>query len=102
VSKKGSVAELLEAIHAVRKGKMYGNTSAEAEGHHSLGELSLRELEVFKLLGQGLSTKAITGTLNIGSKTVESHKYNIRRKMKFPSVEALRQYAIGWQRGDPR
>jgi DNA-binding CsgD family transcriptional regulator len=59
-------------------------------------------LEVFKLLGQGLSTKAITGTLNIGSKTVESHKYNIRRKMKFPSVEALRQYAIGWQRGDPR
>jgi len=102
VSKKGSVAELLAALHAVCQGKIYGKVQAELEGFPDPAKLSSREFEVFKLLGQGKSTKAITGILNIGEKTVESHKYNIRLKMNFSSMEELRQYAINWQCGDTK
>lgn len=102
VSKKGSVAELLATIHAVREGRSCGILSQENEGSSKLRELSPREFEVFKLVGQVLSTKAIAGILNIDRKTVESHKYNIRLKMNLVTMEDLRLYAVQWLRSESK
>jgi DNA-binding NarL/FixJ family response regulator len=102
ISKKGEVLELLAAIPSVLEGNTWGIVSTGVEPLTGPWNLSQREFEVFNLLGQGKSAKAISEILNIGCKTVESHKYSIRKKMEFTSVEELRQYAIKWRHAGTR
>lgn len=45
-------------------------------------KLSLRELEIVKLINEGLSNKEISLNLNISEKTVKTHITNILRKLK--------------------
>ena len=56
--------------------------------------LSKREREVFKLLAEGRSVKQIAEVLYISPKTVESHKYNIMKKIGINSIGDLVRYAI--------
>lgn len=56
--------------------------------------LSAREREVFRLLVDGKSIKEIADLLYISPKTVESHKYNILKKMEIDSIGELVRYAI--------
>ena len=58
------------------------------------GRLSAREREVFRLLADGKSIKEIAELLYISPKTVESHKYNILKKMEINSISELIRYAI--------
>lgn len=62
-----------------------------------LPELSNRELQVYRLVGQGLSTKAIAQALNLSVKTVESHRANIKQKLGLESAAALVAHAAEWQ-----
>ena len=56
--------------------------------------LSDRELEVFQLLGQGLSVDRIADNLFLSVKTVEAHREHIKQKMGFKSSAELLRYAI--------
>ncbi len=58
------------------------------------GRLSAREREVFRLLVDGRSIKEIADLLYISPKTVESHRYNILKKMEIDSIGELIRYAI--------
>jgi DNA-binding NarL/FixJ family response regulator len=44
-------------------------------------KVSLRELEIVKLINEGLSNKEIASELNISEKTVKTHITNILRKL---------------------
>lgn len=44
-------------------------------------KLSVKEIEIAHLIRQGLSGKDIARSLNLSFKTVETHRYNIRRKL---------------------
>jgi DNA-binding NarL/FixJ family response regulator len=47
------------------------------------GTLTRKELEVWKLLGEGLSSKAIAEKMNIKLNTVLTHRKKINKKLKF-------------------
>ncbi len=61
-----------------------------------LDALSDRELQVFELIGGGLSTRDVAGALKLSVKTVESHVEHIKHKLNLESGTALTQRAIRW------
>jgi DNA-binding NarL/FixJ family response regulator len=61
-----------------------------------LDALSDRELEVFRLIGGGLSTREIAVRLSRSIKTIESHREHIKNKLTLVSGEALVQRAVLW------
>lgn len=56
--------------------------------------LSDREIEVLKLVAQGLQNKEIADRLKIGVTTVITHRQKITEKLKLKSVAALTIYAV--------
>lgn len=61
-----------------------------------LEELSDREMHVFQLLGSGLGNRQIAASLDLSVKTVESHRENIKHKLRLSSGAQLRQRATKW------
>jgi len=61
-----------------------------------LGALSDRELQVFRLIGQGRSTRQIAETLHRSIKTIESHREHIKQKLRIESSAKLAQRATQW------
>jgi DNA-binding CsgD family transcriptional regulator len=64
--------------------------------------LSDRELEVFRLLGQGHSTRQISELMNVGFKTVHVYCARIKEKLNLASLNELVFHAIRWhENGEP-
>ena len=62
----------------------------------TIGKLTDREFEVFRLLGQGMTTREIGQQLRLGTKTVETHRLHVREKLGLKSGPALIKYAVRW------
>jgi len=62
----------------------------------SIDRLTDREFEVLLLLGNGLGTQKIAKKLNLSINTVETHRRNIKQKLKLKDSDELVQYAIRW------
>ena len=58
--------------------------------------LSDRELEVFRLIGEGHGTRQIAEELHVSVKTVESYQAHIKEKLSLRSARELVQHAIQW------
>ncbi len=71
-------------------------TGSPAAGQSPLADLSDRELEVFRLIGEGHSTRAIAEELHLSVKTVESHQAHIKDKLSLKNGRELVQHAIQW------
>jgi DNA-binding NarL/FixJ family response regulator len=56
--------------------------------------LTGREIEILKLLANGMSNKQIAPTVGLSIRTVESHRTHIMHKMKFESFSAMIRFAI--------
>lgn len=69
------------------------------ETKDAISELSDREFEVFRLIGQGKNTGQIAEALRISTKTVDVHKMNIRAKMGMSETGELAYFAIRWTEG---
>jgi len=65
-------------------------TSKELEGTPLTG----RELQVIQLLAEGKSNKQVADTLGVSTRTVESHRNHIMRKMSFTSFSDLIRFAV--------
>jgi len=63
-------------------------------------ELSDRELEIFRLIGQGHATRQIANELHLSVKTVESYQAHIKEKLSLHSARELVQHAIRWTAND--
>ena len=61
-----------------------------------IDSLTNRELEVFALLGQGLTTLTIAERLHVSVKTVECHRDKIKRKLGLSGSAALIRRAVQW------
>jgi DNA-binding CsgD family transcriptional regulator len=59
----------------------------------SLGELTARELEVLRLVAQGMSDAEIAERLVVSQHTVHRHVANVRTKLRLPSRAAAVAYA---------
>jgi DNA-binding NarL/FixJ family response regulator len=62
----------------------------------SVADLSDRELEVFRLIGEGHGTRQIAKELHLSIKTVESYQAHIKEKLSLRSARELMQRAIQW------
>jgi DNA-binding NarL/FixJ family response regulator len=64
--------------------------------HSSVSDLSDRELEVFRLIGEGQGTRQIAEALHLSVKTVESYQAHIKEKLSLRSARELVQHAVQW------
>jgi DNA-binding NarL/FixJ family response regulator len=100
---------LLKGIKAVLNGELYlsekiaarllkGFVGSGQDGEARFGVESLtdRELEVFDMIGKGLSTREVAGRLNLSIKTVETHRTHIKSKLRLRNSTELTQHAASW------
>lgn len=94
--KNNSGQELVTAINRVMSGKNYYdlikkfNSPKEEVTQYKLSE---RELDVIRLLTEGLTSPEIADKLFISEHTVRTHRKNILHKMKFSNTSQLIQFA---------
>jgi DNA-binding NarL/FixJ family response regulator len=107
VLKSQPTVELLEAIRAVAEGRKYvapslerrlalrsiSSDSSASGGAVGLERLSPREVEVFRLVVAGSSSKDVARRLCISVKTVETHRTNMNRKLAVRTTADLVRFA---------
>lgn len=64
-----------------------------------LDSLTDRELQVFRLIGEGRTTRQIAEDLSLSIKTIESHREHIKSKLAIKSAAQLLQCATLWTEG---
>ena len=105
VTKQAGGKELVAAIKTVLEGgtafspevteQLIDQVSGRRLGHQSsLAVLTDREFEIFQLLGEGKTNQEIASQLHLSPKTVETHRINIRLKLKIKSTPELIRYAV--------
>jgi DNA-binding NarL/FixJ family response regulator len=80
---------------ATRMLRQYARGSS-GEAPAPLSSLSDRELEVFRLIGGGGSTRQIAEALHLSMKTVESYQAHIKEKLALRNARELQHHAIEW------
>lgn len=94
--------DLEKAIIAIFEGEKYfspivTNILAEAvvrPEQSAISELTPREKEVLEWVAKGYSTKQVADKLGIGTRTVESHRVNMLKKMRVNNTAELVRKAI--------
>jgi two-component system, NarL family, response regulator NreC len=106
VLKKSVDADLLSAIRAVSKGRVYVDSElaatlvGEAVPERATGDdkpsevLSKRELQVLKLVAEGFSSREISEQIFIGTKTVETYRGRFAEKLGLKSRADIVRYAL--------
>jgi DNA-binding CsgD family transcriptional regulator len=61
-----------------------------------MAQLADRELEVFDLIGRGLTTREIAAQLGLGITTIDTYKTRIREKLSLENSARLRFEATRW------
>ena len=99
VTKNSSKEEILAAIAEVMRGGRYvcqeikNILSEQMLNRDAAGpdvrDLSLREIEVIRLIKDGLSSKEIAARLHISARTAEVHRHNILKKLQLKNTAAL-------------
>jgi len=109
VNKDQATDKIVEAIRRVLQGKVYlSDAMAEKMLHRAVGGgpkdvtplpldvLADREVEVFRLIGQGVKTAEIAKRLHLSVKTVETYRDRIRQKLDLSNGTELAHYATKW------
>jgi DNA-binding NarL/FixJ family response regulator len=109
INKDQATDRIVEALRRVLAGKVWlseamtermlqRNVGAgrEAVGRSPLDALADRELEVFRLIGEGAKTAEIAKRLHLSVKTVETYRDRIRQKLNLSDGTKLTHYATQW------
>jgi DNA-binding NarL/FixJ family response regulator len=108
VMKNQAASEIPVAIRAVLDGEFYVSSKIAALALHQmagrksgfqregLGNLTDRELQIFQLLGAGMNTRDMAAKLHLSIKTVETHRENIKHKLKLSNAAELLRYSTNW------
>jgi DNA-binding NarL/FixJ family response regulator len=107
INKEEATDHIINAVRQVLRGQIYlsrrmtDRVLQRAAGgnwleHSDIDGLSDRELEVFQMIGQGLSTRQIAAKLHLSVKTIETHRDNIKSKLNLKSGTELTHRAVEW------
>ena len=108
ITKQEATRNIMLAVRSVLSGKIYLNektastviarltSNPRADSGSMANLLTDRELEVFELTGNGLSTREIADQLHIDVKTVETYRLRIKDKLNLKGSSELLQLAIRW------
>jgi DNA-binding NarL/FixJ family response regulator len=108
IMKQEATEKVLVAIRRILQGEVYlsdrltntmlqqfvrGTSPAKSS---PLVTLTDRELEVFRLIGEGHGTRQIADELHLSVKTIESYQAHIKEKLALRNARELVQHAIEW------
>lgn len=107
VTKHEASENVLIAIREVLRGEIYLNPrfmsrvmsrmmTGRGELKQPIDQLADRELEVFELIGRGLTTREIGAKLGLGITTVNTYRTRIKEKLKLENAARLRFEASRW------
>jgi len=111
ITKQEATKKILRAIRYVLDGGLYlsetmakqiasqvvGNKNRQSIG---IDRLTDRELQVFELIGQGLTVRQIADNMHLDFKTVETYRARIKEKLNLKDATEVLQFAIGWRHSD--
>jgi DNA-binding NarL/FixJ family response regulator len=88
-----------DGMAAKMVGRLVG--SASDRGTSPIERLSDRELEVFRLIGEGYGTREMAEKLHLSVKTIETYRAHIKDKLGFQDANELLRSAIQWVNSEP-
>lgn len=106
IMKQEGTEKVVSAIRKILQGEIYVSEhlatkmlgriaeNPQPEDRSPVEKLSDRELEVFQLIGSGLSTREIAEKLHISIKTVESYREHLKEKLKLKNSTELVHQAV--------
>lgn len=111
VMKQDASDKLLQAIRKVLKGGVYVSDRMQTimlqrylnagDSVSFIDNLTDREFEILRLIGQGLSVQDIAKKLGRSAKTIEAHRANLREKLGIRKAAELTRFATQWvERGN--
>lgn len=108
IMKQEAPAEVVAAIRRVLAGTTYVSQGMAAKmvskivtgpgekGASPVDRLSDRELEVFRLIGEGYGTREMADKLYLSVKTIETYRAHIKEKLNLQDANQLLRAAIRW------
>lgn len=108
INKRETSVSIIEAIHCIMRGKVFVSDNIKEEIlEHLVGgldsydrfpidRLTDRELEVFHMIGKGLSSNDIAGKLNLSIKTIGTYRERIKEKLHLKNACELIRHAMLW------
>jgi DNA-binding NarL/FixJ family response regulator len=108
ITKHEASADVMVAVRRIVEGEIYLNPKfmgqmmskimggAEGTSGEPIDRLADRELEVFRLIGRGLTTREIGEKLGLGMATVDTYRARIKDKLKLENMDRLRLEASRW------
>jgi DNA-binding NarL/FixJ family response regulator len=105
LNKQETNDKVIEALRVVIKGERYISDELtkrmvsqalgkRSDTHDPMELLTDRELEIFRLIGSGLTTGAIAEQLYLSTHTIDTHRENIKRKLGAKTGAELSRLAI--------
>ena len=105
--KNSSQREVMDAIEKVLNNQIYlsqdvtlslldksQNKSSHNSDVTTIAQLTEREIEILKLVAQGMTNKEVGDSLNISHRTVDTHRTNLMKKLNVTNVAGLIRFAF--------
>lgn len=108
IMKEEAIEQVLVAIRKVLQGEIFLSEKMKSKMLQQMAsgkgkvvsspieQLTDRELEVFRLIGEGCSTRQIAGQLHLSVRTVEAYREYIKSKLNLKNATELVQHAFHW------
>ena len=108
IMKEEAAESVIAGIRKVLKGEIVLSDKMQAkllhqlvsgrlkQGGSAIDTLSDRELEVFRMIGEGRSTRQIAEDLHLSVRTVEAYREYIKEKLNLKNATELVQQAFQW------
>ena len=108
VMKQKVIGRVVEAIRRVVAGDIYASSKIKEKmiqdmvsrksgsPRFSIDDLTNRELEVFRLMGEGLEAREIADRLHLSVKTIGTHREKIKDKLNLKHYTELVKAAVDW------
>jgi DNA-binding NarL/FixJ family response regulator len=112
VMKKEASESVVLAIRNILEGKIHVShammallldkfqINPHAQGAPTIEILTDRELEVFRLIGSGLSTREIAERMKLGIKTIGTYRDRIKQKLCIKTATELTRRAVLWNENE--
>ncbi len=112
VMKKEASESVISAIRNILEGKIHVSRdmmallldkfqiNPHAQGAPTIEILTDRELEVFRLIGLGLSTREIAERMKLGIKTIGTYRDRIKQKLCIKTATELTRRAVIWNESE--
>jgi DNA-binding NarL/FixJ family response regulator len=108
IVKQDAIDNIAAALRETLNGRRYLSPVIAAQLQHNgpdgqtpstddpISLLTDREFEIFELIGKGREVREISDALGLSPKTVETHRTNIKEKLKLKNARQVARLAVQW------